>query len=68
VWDDRSLGPWIESLPSEVPLPSFFFTDDELAACQSPLITKEAHSIKESMQSSFEVVSKSFTGQQTCVL
>ena len=47
--------PWIGSLPENVHLPLFQYSEADLEACQDVEVIREAKSIRESAQSVYQV-------------
>ena len=57
--DEDCMCPWIHSLPEEVHLPLFQYSEADLEACQDPEVIREAKCIRESAQSVYPVRSSS---------
>ena len=54
--DEDCMCPWIESLPEEVPLPLFQYSEADLEACQDTEVIREAKCIRESAQAVYQVL------------
>lgn len=54
--DEDCMCPWIESLPEEVHLPLFQYSEADLEACQDLEVIREARCIRESALSVYQVL------------
>lgn len=59
--DGMCMCPWIASLPRNVRLPLFHYSEADLEACQDPDMIREALSIRQSAQAVCEVLSSFLT-------